>query len=39
MDRLISAAQNSSVWNTDEEKQNVISLFEKAKQKYQSLQR
>lgn len=39
MDRLISTAQKSSAWNNDEEKQQVISLFQKAKQKYQALSR
>jgi hypothetical protein len=36
-DRLIADAQNSGYWNTAEEKQKVVSLFESAKKKFQSL--
>ncbi|HEX6505299.1 MAG TPA: CehA/McbA family metallohydrolase [Terriglobales bacterium] len=39
MDRLISAARASSMWNTDDEKQKVLTLFETAKQKYEALAR
>lgn len=39
MDRLISTTQKSSTWNNDEEKQQVIWLFQKAKQKYEALSR
>jgi TolB protein len=37
MERLISAAQSSPAWNTDAEKQAVLALFEKAKQKYEDI--
>ena len=37
MERLISAAQSSSAWNTDAEKQAVLKLFEEAKQKYEDI--
>jgi Tol biopolymer transport system component len=37
MDRLISAAQNSAAWNSGSEKQSVLAMFAKARQKYQSL--
>lgn len=39
MDRLISAARASSMWNTEGEKQKVLTLFETAKQKYEALAR
>ena len=39
MDRLISTTQKSSAWNSDKEKQQVISLFQTAKQKYEALSR
>lgn len=39
MDRLISAARASSMWNTEDEKQKVLTLFETAKQKYEALAR
>jgi len=39
MDRLISSTQRSSRWNSDNEKQQVILLFQTAKQKYEALSR
>jgi len=39
MYRLISTAQKSSAWNSDKEKQQVISVFQTAKQKYEALSR
>jgi TolB protein len=39
VDRLISAAQNNSGWNTEDEKSKVISLFGEARKKFQSLSR
>jgi Tol biopolymer transport system component len=39
MDRLISAAHSSSAWNTEQEKQEVISSFQTAKQKFEGLSR
>jgi len=37
MERLISAAQSSPVWNTETEKQSVLAIFQKAKQKYEDI--
>jgi hypothetical protein len=37
MERLTSAAQSSSAWNTETEKQSVLAIFEKAKQKYEDI--
>jgi Tol biopolymer transport system component len=37
VDRLITAAQNSSAWNSDQEKQSVMSLFQTAKEKFVQL--
>ncbi len=37
MDRLISAARNNSSWNTEAEKQSVLSMLEEAKTKYEKL--
>jgi hypothetical protein len=37
--RLIAAAQQSSAWNTEQEKARVISLFKQAKDKFQQLSR
>jgi hypothetical protein len=34
MDRLISAAQSSTAWNDETEKESVLGIFQKAKQKY-----
>jgi hypothetical protein len=34
MERLISAAQNSTAWNTETEKQSVLGIFQTARQKY-----
>jgi hypothetical protein len=39
VDRLIAAAQQSPSWNTDQEKQAVISLFNQAKDKFEELTR
>jgi TolB protein len=37
MERLISAAQNNADWNTETEKQDVLALFEEAKEKYEDI--
>jgi TolB protein len=37
MERLISAAQSNADWNTETEKQDVLTLFEKAKEKYEDI--
>ncbi len=37
MDRLISASQNSTAWNTDAEKQAVLAEFLEARQKYEKI--
>ena len=37
MDRLIAAVQNNTLWNTEAEKQSVLSMFEAARKKYQAL--
>ena len=37
MDRLISVAQASSAWNTEEEKRQVLAAFMKAREKFQAL--
>jgi TolB protein len=37
MERLISAAKSSAAWNTEAEKQSVLAIFEKAKQKYRDI--
>ena len=37
LDRLIAAAQSSSAWNTQQEKQSVVSLFQAAKEKFVQL--
>ena len=37
MQRLISAAESSTAWNTETEKQSVLAVFEKAKQKYEDI--
>lgn len=37
MNRLISAAQASSSWNTESEKQSTLALFGEAKKKYEAL--
>jgi hypothetical protein len=37
MKRLISAAEGSRAWNNDTEKQTVLALYEKAKEKYDSV--
>jgi TolB protein len=37
MDRLISAAQSSTAWNTETEKQAVLATFEAAKRKYENI--
>jgi Tol biopolymer transport system component len=39
MDRLIAAAQTNTSWNTDAEKQSVLTLFEEARKKYDALTR
>jgi TolB protein len=39
MDQLISAAQRSSLWNTEEEKQQVLAAFAEAREKFQALSR
>jgi TolB protein len=37
VDRLITAAQSSSAWNSESEKQSVIALFRTAKEKFEQL--
>jgi hypothetical protein len=37
MERLISAAQSSTAWNTDAEKQAVLANFEEAKEQYENI--
>jgi hypothetical protein len=37
IDRLISAAQSHSWWNTDAEKQSVLSMLRKAREKYSKM--
>jgi TolB protein len=37
MDRLIADVQNNNSWNTDAEKQSVLTMFTKAKQRYEVL--
>jgi hypothetical protein len=37
VDRLITAARQSSSWNTEQEKQEVLSLFQKAKDNFEQL--
>jgi hypothetical protein len=37
MDRLISAAQNSTAWNTEAERQAVLAAFQEARQKYEKI--
>jgi Tol biopolymer transport system component len=37
MERLISAAQSSAGWNDETEKQSVLTVFEKARQKYEDI--
>ena len=37
MDRLISAAANSRAWNAEAEKKSVLTIFEKARQRYEDI--
>ena len=37
MERLISAAESSPAWNTETEKQSVLAIFERARQKYEDI--
>jgi hypothetical protein len=37
MGRLITAAQNSTAWNTETEQQAVLAIFKKARQKYENI--
>ena len=37
MGRLITAAQSSTAWNTETEKQAVLAIFEEARQKYENI--
>jgi len=39
MDRLIAAAQGNTSWNTEAEKQSVLTMFEEARRKYGALVR
>ncbi|HVO64018.1 MAG TPA: hypothetical protein VMT53_24060 [Terriglobales bacterium] len=39
VDRLIAAAQNNPAWNTEQEKQEVISSFQSARQQFETLSR
>lgn len=38
MDRLIADVQSNNSWNTDAEKQSVLTMFEEAKKKFEALQ-
>jgi TolB protein len=37
MERLITAAQSSTTWNTETEQQAVLAIFQKARQKYENI--
>jgi len=37
MERLITAAQSSAAWNGESEKQSVLAMFERARQKYEDI--
>jgi hypothetical protein len=37
MERLILAAKSGAAWNTETEKQDVLALFEKAREKYKEI--
>ncbi|MGA7080388.1 MAG: CehA/McbA family metallohydrolase [Terriglobales bacterium] len=37
MERLISAVQSSTAWNTETERQAVLAIFEEARQKYENI--
>jgi TolB protein len=37
MEQLITAAQSSAAWNAEAEKQSVLAIFEKARQKYEDI--
>jgi TolB protein len=37
MDRLTGAAKSSTAWNAEAEKQSVLAIFEKARQKYEDI--
>ncbi len=37
MGRLITAAQSSTMWNTETEQQAVLAIFQKARQKYENI--
>lgn len=39
MDRLIAAVQSNTSWNTDAEKQSVLTMFKEARKKYDALTR
>ncbi len=39
MDRLIAAAQANTSWNTDGERQSVLTMFEEARKKFDALAR
>jgi TolB protein len=37
MDRLTGVAKSSTAWNAEAEKQSVLAIFEKARQKYEDI--
>jgi TolB protein len=37
MEQLITAAQSSAAWNAETEKQSVLAIFERARQKYEDI--
>jgi TolB protein len=39
VDRLIAAANQNTSWNTESEKQSVLTMFEEAKKKYEALEK
>ena len=39
VERLISATQSSAAWNSETEKQSVLTIFEKARQRYEDIAR
>ena len=38
MDRLIAAARSNTAWNTEEEKQSVLTILEEARKNYEALE-
>jgi hypothetical protein len=37
MGRLITAVQSSTTWNSETEQQAVLTIFQKARQKYENI--